>query len=121
MIKSGGEWISSIDIENIVVGMPGVKIAAVVGVHHPKWEERPILVIEAHDGITLSPDAVNQYLAPHIAKWWMPDLVIFDAVPLTATGKIDKKVLRQRYAGCLDLEARIQVSTRSTGFAASVK
>lgn len=111
VIKSGGEWISSIDIENIVVGMPGVKIAAVVGVHHPKWEERPILVIEAHDGITLSPDAVNQYLAPHIAKWWMPDLVIFDTVPLTATGKIDKKVLRQRFAGCLDSGPRIRIAT----------
>ncbi|MEQ1783739.1 MAG: long-chain fatty acid--CoA ligase, partial [Hyphomonadaceae bacterium] len=101
VIKSGGEWISSIDLENIAVACPGVKIAAVVGVSHPKWEERPILVIEPHDGETLSEDAVYAYLEPRIVKWWKPDKVIFGAVPLTATGKIDKKVLRSRYATAL--------------------
>ncbi len=101
VIKSGGEWISSIDLENIAVACPGVKIAAVVGVPHPKWEERPILVIETHDGETLSEDAVYAYLEPRIVKWWKPDKVIFGAVPLTATGKIDKKVLRSRYATAL--------------------
>ena len=97
VIKSGGEWISSIDIENVAVGCPGVKIAAVIGVAHPKWEERPLLVIEAHAGATVTKDAVLAYLAPHIAKWWTPDDVLFATVPLTATGKIDKKVLRDAY------------------------
>jgi len=102
VIKSGGEWISSIDIENVVVGMGGVRIAAVVGVHHPKWEERPVLVVEAHDDALLTAEAVRDFLAPHIAKWWMPDRILFDTVPLTATGKIDKKALRARYADCLE-------------------
>ena len=101
VIKSGGEWISSIDLENIAVGCPGVKIAAVIGVPHPKWEERPVLIVECHDGVALTEDAVQAYLEPHIVKWWKPDKVIFASVPLTATGKIDKKVLRGRYAGLL--------------------
>jgi fatty-acyl-CoA synthase len=101
VIKSGGEWISSIDLENIAVACPGVKIAAVVGVPHPKWEERPILVIERHDDSTLSDTAVFDFLAPRIAKWWKPDALFFDTVPLTATGKIDKKVLRARYKNAL--------------------
>lgn len=101
VIKSGGEWISSIDLENVVVACPGVKIAAVVGVAHPKWEERPILVIEAHDGASLSREDVLAYLEPRIVKWWTPDAVIFDEVPLTATGKINKKVLRERFSSLL--------------------
>jgi acyl-CoA synthetase (AMP-forming)/AMP-acid ligase II len=101
VIKSGGEWISSIDLENVAVGCPGVKIAAVVGVPHPKWEERPLLVIEAHDGATVCKADVLDYLAPRIVKWWTPDDVVFAAVPLTATGKIDKKVLREAWKGHL--------------------
>jgi acyl-CoA synthetase (AMP-forming)/AMP-acid ligase II len=101
VIKSGGEWISSIDLENIAVGCPGVKIAAVIGVPHPKWEERPVLVVECHEGETLSEDAVQAFLEPRIVKWWKPDKVVFASVPLTATGKIDKKVLRGRYSGVL--------------------
>jgi acyl-CoA synthetase (AMP-forming)/AMP-acid ligase II len=97
VIKTGGEWISSIDLENIAVACPGVKIAAVFGVPHPKWEERPLLVIEVHDGHDVTKEAVLAFLEPRIVKWWMPDDVIFDAVPLTATGKIDKKVLREAY------------------------
>ncbi|WP_446730879.1 long-chain fatty acid--CoA ligase [Pseudomonas sp. SST3] len=97
VIKSGGEWISSIDIENIAVGCPGVRIAAVVGVVHPKWEERPVLIIEPHDDADICAEAVLSYLEPQIVKWWMPDAVIIDTVPLTATGKIDKKTLRDRY------------------------
>ncbi|HSW14457.1 MAG TPA: long-chain fatty acid--CoA ligase [Solimonas sp.] len=97
VIKSGGEWISSIDLENIAVGCPGVKLAAAVGVPHPRWEERPILVIEALPGHAPTREAVLQYLAPHIVKWWTPDDVVFANVPLTATGKIDKKQLRERY------------------------
>ena len=97
VIKSGGEWISSIDLENIAVGCPGVRIAAVCGVPHPKWEERPILVIERHDGADVSKDDILNYLASRIVKWWTPDDVVFAPVPLTATGKIDKKVLRAAY------------------------
>ncbi len=101
VIKSGGEWISSIDLENIAVACPGVKIAAVVGVPHPKWEERPLLVIEPHEGQQLTEADVQAFLEPRIVKWWKPDKVIFASVPLTATGKIDKKVLRSRYATAL--------------------
>jgi fatty-acyl-CoA synthase len=97
VIKSGGEWISSIDLENIAVACPGVRVAAVVGVPHPKWEERPILVIEPHEGQSVDRTTVEDFLRPQIARWWMPDDVVFDAVPMTATGKIDKKTLRARY------------------------
>ncbi|HEY1426673.1 MAG TPA: long-chain fatty acid--CoA ligase [Caulobacteraceae bacterium] len=97
VIKSGGEWISSIDLENVAVACPGVKVAAVVGVPHPKWEERPLLVIEAHEGAAVTREAVLKHLEPKVAKWWLPDDVIFAPVPLTATGKIDKKVLRDAY------------------------
>ena len=98
VIKSGGEWISSIDLENIAVGHPGVRIAAVIGVPHPKWEERPVLIIETHEGAELDRQRMLDYLAPQVAKWWLPDEVIFASVPLTATGKVDKKRLRQTYA-----------------------
>jgi fatty-acyl-CoA synthase len=101
VIKSGGEWISSIDLENIAVSCPGVKIAAVIGVPHPKWEERPVLVVEAHDGANVTKQKVLDYLQPLIVKWWTPDEVLFDSVPLTATGKIDKKVLREKYKNLL--------------------
>jgi 3-(methylthio)propionyl---CoA ligase len=101
VIKSGGEWISSIDIENVAVARPGVKVAAVAGVFHPKWEERPILIIEVMDGITLNEADIAAWLEPHIVKWWMPDRIIFDTVPLTATGKIDKKVIRDKYGDVL--------------------
>jgi len=101
VIKSGGEWISSIDLENIAVGCPGVKIAAVIGVPHPKWEERPVLVIEPHHDAHVTREHVLAFLQPRIVKWWTPDAVVFDAVPLTATGKIDKKVLREKYRAIL--------------------
>ncbi|GAB6387756.1 long-chain fatty acid--CoA ligase [Stutzerimonas marianensis] len=101
VIKSGGEWISSIDIENIAVACPGVRIAAVVGVTHEKWEERPVLIIEPHDDAQICIETVLAFLEPQIVKWWMPDAVIIDTVPLTATGKIDKKTLRERYRSYL--------------------
>ena len=99
VIKSGGEWISSIDLENTAVACPGVKIAAVIGVPHPKWEERPLLIIEPHEGETLDRETVLAFLTPRIAKWWLPEDVVFAEVPLTATGKIDKKRLRQAHGG----------------------
>ena len=101
VIKSGGEWISSIDVENVAAALPAVSIAAVVGVHHPKWEERPALVIQVHEGETVTDEAVRAHLAEHMPRWWLPDAIIFAQVPLTATGKIDKKVLRDRYKDLL--------------------
>jgi len=74
-----------------------VRIAAVIGVHHPKWEERPLLVIETHDGEAVSAEQIRTHLETRIVRWWMPDDILFDVVPLTATGKIDKKQLRDRY------------------------
>lgn len=105
VIKSGGEWVSSIDVENVAVAHPAVAIAAVVGVPHPKWEERPILVVELHEGATLTAQMMLEHLSPHMPKWWLPDAVIEDCVPLTATGKIDKKTLRDRYADHLSGES----------------
>jgi len=97
VIKSGGEWISSIDVENAAAACPGVRIAGVIGVHHPKWEERPLLVVEPHPGIAVTPEQVRSFLAERIARWWMPDTILVAEVPLTATGKVDKKRLRQAY------------------------
>lgn len=97
VIKSGGEWISSVDLENAAAGFPGVKIAAVVGVPDPKWEERPILIVEPHDDGELPREDLLVFLGTHVAKWWLPERIYFDSVPLTATGKVDKKALRRRY------------------------
>jgi fatty-acyl-CoA synthase len=98
VIKSGGEWISSIDIENFAVGCPGVAQAAVIGIHHPKWDERPLLVVVRKTGSNVSKDEVLKYLEGKIAKWWMPDDVAFvTEIPLTATGKIQKVTLRSEF------------------------
>ena len=98
VIKSGGEWISSIDIENLAVGHPAVAEAAVIGVAHPKWDERPLLIIVLKAGKTATRADILKYLEGKIAKWWMPDDVIFvDDIPHTATGKIQKTVLRERH------------------------
>lgn len=97
VIKSGGEWISSIEIENISVGHPKVELAAVIGAAHPKWDERPVLVIKLKPGQTEDKQEHLDFLQGKIAKWWMPDDVVFvDDIPLGATGKIDKKLVRER-------------------------
>jgi fatty-acyl-CoA synthase len=96
VIKSGGEWISSIEIENIAAGHPKVALAAVVGLAHPKWDERPLLVIQLKPGETSTKEEMLHFLDGKIAKWWMPNDVAFDTVPLGATGKIDKKLIRER-------------------------
>ena len=97
VIKSGGEWISSIEIENIAVGHPKVELAAVIGAAHPKWDERPVLVIKLKPGQSENKQEHLDFLQGKIAKWWMPDDVIFvDDIPLGATGKIDKKLVRER-------------------------
>jgi fatty-acyl-CoA synthase len=98
VIKSGGEWISSIEIENIAVGHPAVAEAAVIGVAHPKWDERPLLIIVLKPGQSATGAEILQYLAGKIAKWWMPDDVVFvEEIPHTATGKIQKTALRERF------------------------
>jgi fatty-acyl-CoA synthase len=100
VIKSGGEWISSIDVENIAVGHPKAELAAVIGVAHPKWDERPILLIQLRPGESATTEEFLAFLDGKIARWWMPDDVLFvDEIPLGATGKIDKKLIRQRIAG----------------------
>jgi fatty-acyl-CoA synthase len=98
VIKSGGEWISSIDLENIAVGHPGVTEAAVIGIHHPKWDERPLLIIVRKPGSDVSGEEILKYMDGKCAKWWMPDAVAFvDEIPHTATGKIQKITLREQF------------------------
>jgi fatty-acyl-CoA synthase len=98
VIKSGGEWISSIELENLAVGHPQIAEAAVIGVRHPKWDERPLLVVVLKEGQSASKSDVLAFLEGKIAKWWMPDDVVFIAeIPHTATGKIKKTALRERF------------------------
>ena len=98
VIKSGGEWISSVELENAAVGLDGVAEAACIGMPHPKWDERPVLFVVKAEGVDVSSDDVLGHLEPLIAKWWMPDAVEFvDDIPHTATGKISKKDLRDRF------------------------
>ncbi|BAQ49034.1 MULTISPECIES: long-chain-fatty-acid--CoA ligase [Methylobacterium] len=98
VIKSGGEWISSIDLENLAVGHPDVAEAAVIGVQHPKWDERPLLIVVPKEGRTPDKADILAFMAPRIAKWWMPDdVVVVHAIPHTATGKIQKTALRDQF------------------------
>ena len=98
VIKSGGEWISTIDLENLAVGHPDVAEAAVIGLAHPKWDERPLMVIVRKEGRNVSREDILAYLEGKIAKWWMPDDVAFvDEIPHTATGKIQKMTLRDQF------------------------
>lgn len=98
VIKSGGEWISSIELENAAVGAPGVAEAAAVGVPHPKWDERPILLVIRKPGSAVTADEINAHLVQHVAKWWLPDEIVFvDSLPHTATGKLLKRQLRDEY------------------------
>ncbi|KAK3272248.1 hypothetical protein CYMTET_19444 [Cymbomonas tetramitiformis] len=98
VIKSGGEWISSIEIENEAVGHPQVAEAAVIGVQHPKWGERPLLVVVKEPNASITKEDVLAFLVGRIAKWWMPDDVVFaESIPHTATGKIAKKALREQF------------------------
>jgi fatty-acyl-CoA synthase len=98
VIKSGGEWISTIEIENLAVGHPKVAEAAVIGIRHPKWDERPLLVIVLKKDQQATKDEMLAFLQGKIAKWWMPDDVAFvDEIPHTATGKIQKMALRDQF------------------------
>ncbi len=98
VIKSGGEWISSIDLENAAVGCPGVAEAAAIGIAHPKWDERPLLVVVRAKGSEVSGAAIRAYLEDKVARWWLPDAVEFvDQLPHTATGKLSKRTLRDQF------------------------
>lgn len=98
VIKSGGEWISSVELENCAVGCAGVAEAAAIGVHHPRWEERPILLVVRKPGSAVSEAEILLHLGQHVAKWWLPDEIHFvDSLPHTATGKLLKMQIRQRY------------------------
>jgi fatty-acyl-CoA synthase len=102
VIKSGGEWISSIEIENLAVSHPDVHEAAVIAVHHPVWQERPLLLIQPKPGHEPTKESVLEFLSSRIVKWWMPDdVIIVESLPHTATGKLLKTELRARYKGHL--------------------
>jgi acyl-CoA synthetase (AMP-forming)/AMP-acid ligase II len=98
VIKSGGEWISSIELENAAVGCPGVAEAAAVGVPHPKWDERPLLLVVRKEGSEVGADEIRAHLERHVARWWLPDEILFvESLPHTATGKLLKTALRDQY------------------------
>src|SRR6201993_3962564 len=102
VIKSGGEWISSIEIENLAVSHPDVFEAAVIAIPHPKWQERPLLLVQPKPGAHPTKDSILEFLSTRIAKWWMPDDVIFvESLPHTATGKLLKTALRAKSGGQL--------------------
>jgi fatty-acyl-CoA synthase len=103
VIKTGGEWISSIDLENAAVGHPAVQMAAVIGVKHPRWDERPLMFIVRKPGQDVSKEDILGFLAERVAKWWVPDDVIFlEALPVGGTGKVQKADLRKQYGGVFE-------------------
>jgi fatty-acyl-CoA synthase len=102
VIKSGGEWISSVQLENIVYEHPSVGMAAVIGASHAKWEERPVLIVVPKQGDSIDEEEMLDFLRPRVAKWWLPDRVLtVEQMPMTATGKIRKTTLRAEYGSVL--------------------
>jgi len=100
VIKTGGEWISSIDLENAAIAHPAVAMAAVIGVKHPKWDERPLLFIVRKPGAALEKEEILGFLTERVAKWWVPDDVVFlESLPVGGTGKVQKGDLRKQYGG----------------------
>jgi fatty-acyl-CoA synthase len=98
VIKTGGEWISSIDLESAAVAHPAVAMAAVIGVKHPKWDERPLMFIVRKPGHALEKDEILKFLETQVAKWWVPDDVVFlESLPVGGTGKVQKGDLRKQY------------------------
>jgi len=98
VIKSGGEWISSVELENAAMGHPALAEAAAIGIAHPKWDERPILICVKKPGAEVSADEIRAFLSDKVAKWWLPDAIEFVAeIPHTGTGKISKKDLRDQF------------------------
>ena len=105
VIKSGGEWISSIELENHATGHPAVAEAAVVGVAHPKWSERPLLIVVLKPGEAVSRDDLLAFLAAKVPSWWVPDdVIVVPEIPHTGTGKINKIPLREKYRDYLKQE-----------------
>jgi fatty-acyl-CoA synthase len=99
LVKSGGEWISSVDLENAIMAHPKVAEAAVIAVPHPKWQERPLACVVVRPGESATREEILDFLAGRVAKWWLPDDVVFiDAVPKTSVGKFNKRELRKRFA-----------------------
>ena len=110
MIKSGGEWISSVELENQLMAHPDVLEAAVIAKPDERWTERPLACVVLKEGASCTPEELREHLTPLVAKWWMPDEFAFiDAVPKTSVGKFDKKVLRKQLAeGKLEAHAPAQ-------------
>jgi fatty-acyl-CoA synthase len=107
VIKSGGEWISSVELENALMAHPDVQEAAVVGIPDEKWAERPMASVVLREGATTTPAELREFLATKVARWQLPDAWTFiDAVPRTSVGKFDKKVIRRWYA-----DGRLEVSS----------
>ena len=99
LVKSGGEWISSVDLENTLMGHPAVKEAAVIGVPHPKWQERPLAAVVLKEGVTATPEELRDFLAKSFAKWQLPDAFVFlSEIPRTSVGKFQKTALREQFA-----------------------
>jgi fatty-acyl-CoA synthase len=114
VIKSGGEWISTTQIENLAVGHPKAAICAVIGAPHPKWGERPVLLVKLVPGESATRQEFLAFLEGKIARWWMPDDVIFvDEVPLGVTGKIDKKLIRKRLTDYVLPTVAVSTSTKN--------
>ena len=110
VIKSGGEWISSVELETLLVGHPAVAEAAVVGVHDDRWAERPLALVVLKPGASATPDELRDFLAPKVARWWLPERWAFvDELPKTSVGKLDKKLIRADYGrqkfSVIELEA----------------
>ena len=102
VIKSGGEWISSLDLERELMAHPAVLEAAVIGVKHVKWQERPLALVVKRPGMKVTADELLEHLGHRVAKWWLPDVIEFaDALPKTGTGKFDKKVVRDQFSHVL--------------------
>jgi fatty-acyl-CoA synthase len=102
LIKSGGEWISSVDLENAIMGHPSVKEAAVIGLPHPEWVERPVAVVVLRPGSEETEEKLKAWIAERVAKWWIPDRIVFmEALPLTGVGKFLKRELRERFKDLL--------------------
>ena len=102
LIKSGGEWISSVELENIAVGHPEIRMTAAIAARHPKWDERPILIAVRQENSTLTEEEALAYFDNKIAHWQIPDVVIFvDALPINGTGKIVKAELRKQFGDVL--------------------
>ncbi len=103
LVKSGGEWISSVDLEGKIMGHPKVAEAAVIAAAHPKWQERPVACVVPRPDEELTADELLEYLRGQVAKWWLPDRVVFvDEIPKTSVGKFDKKVLRSKHGEPLE-------------------